>query len=59
MQRAEATRIATANAVMRPKLTPEPDHQQASQLYRELAEFEERAKLAAGLKPTEPWLPIE
>ena len=53
------TRITAANTATRPEVPPELEHEQAGQLNRELAGFEERAKLAPGIEPTESWLPIE
>ncbi|MDT3437801.1 hypothetical protein [Haloarcula sp. 1CSR25-25] len=58
-QRAESTRVAADKVAAQPEVPPEPEHEQAGQLDRDLAGFEERAKLAAGLEPTEAWSPIE
>ncbi|EMA08696.1 hypothetical protein [Haloarcula marismortui] len=58
-ERAAATRHGAAAVASEPAVTPEPDHDEAGQLNRDLADFEERAKLAAGLEADESWSPVE
>jgi hypothetical protein len=58
-ERAAATRHGAAAVASKPAVTPEPDHDEAGRLDRDLADFDERAKLAAGLEADEAWSPVE
>lgn len=51
-ERAEATRHGAAAVADQPAVTP-------GDLNRNLADFDERAKLAAGLEPDQAWSPVE
>lgn len=58
-QRAEEARQAAAEVSIANETAPEPESEMAGRVDRELMDFDERAKLAAGLEPDESWSPKE
>lgn len=58
-ERAAASRHGATAVASEPAVTPEPEHDSAGRLDRDLADFDERAKLAAGLEADESWSPVE
>jgi len=58
-ERAAASRHGAAAVANQPSVAPEPDHELAGRLDQALADFEDRAKWAAGLDINESWSPVE
>jgi hypothetical protein len=60
-QRAESTKAAVAHSMEQPAVAPSPDADLdlPEQVNRDLMDFDERAKLAAGMEPEESWSPLE
>ena len=58
-ERAESARAAAAKTADIPAVPPTPETETAGRLNRELADFDERAKLVAELEPDAAWSPKE